>query len=266
MLISYLDRAAALFKRLQSESCYIHIPKTGGTYLAQLETDGESVVHPMKYFGHCLVVNNEADSSEYGRMIGYLDKPAIKLHELKKLFVVSTVRNPYSWLVSYAGHAGGWNQKYKHSSHYDYENAQKGFDYLVRTIADRDSDIWPNRKFIHFAIFSNSGDLAADWLNRTESLDEDLMVLAKARGLTFNQRERQRVGGLQDYRSYYNNALIELVRSTWGREMSLYGYDFDGVASSTPILGREISRKTKQCVYYNWFSDTLTVNGNVVAR
>jgi hypothetical protein len=218
MLISPLDRVATLFKRLRSPSCYIHIPKTGGTYLAQLESDGESVVHPMKYYGHCLVVNNESDSSDYGRIIGYLDKPAIELPELKKYFVVSTVRNPFSWLVSYAGHAGGWNPKYKHSSHYDFENAKKGFDYLVRTIADRESNIWPNRKFIHFAIFSNSGDLTVDWLNRTESLDDDLMALAKARGLAFNQRARQRVGGVKDYRSYYNDALIDLVKSTWGEK------------------------------------------------
>ncbi len=265
MLNSYFNRATELIKRLHSESCYIHIPKTGGTYLAQLETDGNPVVHPMKYFGHCLVVNNETDCNDYGRIIGYLDKRSIEMRELRKLFVVSTVRNPYSWLVSYAGHAGGWNPKYKHSSHYDYENSQKGFDYLVRAIADRDSDIWPNRKFIHFAIFSNSGDLSVDWLNRTESLDEDLKALARTRGLTFNQRERQRVGGVKDYRSYYNDALIDLVRSTWGREMSLFGFDFDGEASFAPILGREISRETKQCVSYDWFSDTLIVNGNVVA-
>ena len=74
------------------------------------------------------------------------------------------------------------------------------------------------------------------------------------------------MGDVKDYRSYYNDALIDLVKSTWGREMSLYGYDFEGAASSIPILGREVSSDIKRGVFYDWFSDTLTVNGSVLAR
>ncbi len=266
MNTSVIKSVRAIARHFMLKSCYIHIPKTGGTYLAQLETGGEPVIWPMKYLGHCVIVDSTKLSQGYGRMVGYLDKPQIEQTDLDSFFVVSTVRNPYSWLVSYAGHAGGWSEKYRDSRHYDYEIAQKGFDYLVRSIADRDSEIWPSRKFIHFAIFSLTGKLVVDWLNRTESLDGDLENLANRRMLTFRRQKKQRVGIKKDYRSFYNDALVDLVGQTWGRELELFGYNFDGEVANAGILGRTITSKQREGVTYNWASDICIVNGSVIGR
>ena len=163
---------------------FIHIPKSGGTYLLQFETDKQSVIHPIKCLGHICVINKSISTPEdFPPKIGYKDKKYDQCW-LKNYYVFSTIRNIFDWLVSYWGHSGGHNSKYVDKNHYDYEIAQKGFEYLVKTIAERE-DEWPSRKFIHFAIFSYHGDLIVDWLNRTETLDEDLKALAKYKHLIY---------------------------------------------------------------------------------
>lgn len=135
---------------MNKKLAYLHISKTGGTYIAQLETDRIPVISPLIYLGHSTVVTDK-------RQPNYLYYPrdpqnsynTILQTDIKDIFIFSTVRNIFSWLVSYAGHAGCWQNKYLNTEHYDYKNAKKGFNYLIQTIANREIP-WPNRKFIFF--------------------------------------------------------------------------------------------------------------------
>jgi len=165
--------------------------------------------------------------------------------------------------VSYAGHAGGWNAKYRDPEHYDYEAANKSFDFLVKTIANRE-DLWPNRKFIHCQLFCNNGQLITDWLNKVETLDDDLTVLAVAAGVSYKRRPRQRVGCRTDYRQYYTDSLVELVYKTWSRELKLFGYDFESTELSSGLLHRAIDKKTKGSIQYYWSDDKLFLNGELI--
>jgi len=246
---------------------FIHVPKTGGTYLAQLETDKESVIQPMKYLGHSCVVNKSISIPEdYPPEIGYKDKKKYDQHWLNNYFVFSIVRNIFDWLVSYWGHTGGHNKKYANKNHYDYKNAQKGFEYLVKTIAEREHK-WPSREFIHFAFFSYHGDLIVDWINRTETLDEDLKALAKYKNLSYSRKEKQRVGvRKRDYRKYYNDRLVELVYKTWGRELNLFGYTFEGQNLEKAVLKRKIELPQKKNIKCFWKKDKLIINNKEVKR
>jgi len=247
---------------------FIHIPKSGGTYLAQLETDKQSVIYPMKYLGHCCVVNKKISIPEdFPPKVGYKNKTKYDQRWLVNgYYVFSIVRNIFDWLVSYWGHAGGHNPKYRSTNHYDYEVAQKGFEYLVKTIANRE-DKWPSRKFIHFAIFSYHGDLIVDWINRTENLDEDLKALAKYKNLSYSRKEKQRLGvRKRDYKSYYNDELIELVYKTWGRELKLFGYTFEGLDIENAILKRKIESSQKDNIKYFWEKDKLIINKKEIRR
>jgi hypothetical protein len=185
-----LFRKAIEVTKPASRVAYIHIPKTGGTYIGQFESNRQPVVWPVKRLGHvCVVDETRKGPQVYPPKNGIVE--TINLGYIGKFFVFSTVRNIFEWLVSYAGHAGGWSPKYVDTNHYDHENAQKGFDYLVKTIIDR-GDIWPCRKSIFFQLFCDNGELVVDWITRTETLDKDLEELAKYLGIYYRKKAKDR--------------------------------------------------------------------------
>ena len=243
---------------------YIHIPKTGGTYLVQMESDKKPVIYPAKYLGHTCIISDEKNRVRaYPPTVGFLPHYVTPLAQISSYFVFSTVRNIFDWLVSYYFHAGGFNPQYRDENHYDYYTAQKGFDYLIRTIADRDRNTWPNRQFIHFQLFADNGGLVADWVNRTSSLDQDLEAMADELNIGFNKRPKQRVARDDDYRTYYSDGLAELVSSVWGRELKLFGFAFGAENGSAALIGRRVNEETKQRIQYFWKEDKLLVDGEV---
>lgn len=242
---------------------YLHIPKTGGTYIGQSESDGKRVLYPVKTLGHKYIVDKEAPQEN----IIYLQhdperasKQVITWNKARRYYLFATVRNIFDWLVSYAGHAGEWNSRYCGKGGYDYHAANRGFDYLVRAIADREEQ-WPSRKMIHCQLFSSGGRLVTDWLNRTHTLDDDLAALAKYKGLIFRRRAPQRVGNRKDYRSYYTDSLVDLVYQTWGQELSLFGFGFESSSLEKAVLKQRISGNQKNTIKYDWASNRL-VTGN----
>lgn len=247
-----------------TEPVFIHIPKTGGTYVAQRESDRNPVIWPVRYLGHVCVTEKKQRHSTGYPPEGFTNPKNICRRELLRCVVLSSVRNIFSWLVSYAGHSGGYNPKYHDENHYDYESSRKGFDYLIKTIANRESP-WPSRKFIHFQIFSDSGRLVVDYLARNESLDDDLKAFSGELGLNYVRKPRQRVGGMDDYRSYYTDSLIDLVTQTWGRELRLFGYDFGGMQAGSALIKRRIDSITKRRIKYFWIDDRLIIDGKGVS-
>ncbi len=244
---------------------FLHVPKTGGTYLVQKET-GKKQLIPMRYLGHRYVITRSGAVNP----LYYLHSPdhyydTIPLWEVRQHVLVSTVRNIFSWLVSYAWHAGGWNPRYCDPNHYDYAAANKGFEYLLKTIAGRE-DLWPNRKFIHCQFFCSSGEWVVDWLNRTESLDQDLEALADRYHFPFARQKKQRVGHETDYRTYYTDSLVDLVYATWGRELNLFGYEFDGAKAGAGHPHRAVGGKAGKRFQYVLDKDEFKVDGITVER
>ena len=241
----------------------IHIPKTGGTYIRQLETASTPVIQPLRDLGHVCVTDSRRSGPVIYPPQGFTDQLLIARKDISRNLVTAVVRNPFSWFVSYAAHAGGWSPKYVDPSHYDYRNVERGFDYLLRTIADREAP-WPSRRLLFFQLFSDAGEFVCDWVCRNETLDADLAKLASSVGAQYTQGPRQRVGKHDDYRTYYTPELIRLVETTWGRELALYGYDFDGVRDGAGSLVGPIEPAQREAVRYDWAADVLAVSGEVV--
>ncbi|MFH1509266.1 MAG: hypothetical protein ABIE68_03825 [bacterium] len=246
------------------EVAFLHIPKTAGTFINQKETDNQSVIYPIKALGHRYVIHKKGEQN-----VIYLNHDlkcakniVIMESQIKKYIIFTNIRNIFDWLVSYASHAGGWNTNYNNPNHYDYKAANKSFEYLIKTIVNRDKQ-WPNRKFIYCQTFSSAGNLIIDWVNNTKTLDSDLELMAKNYNLKYVKRERQRLGNRKDYREYYNDKLIDLVYKTWKREFDLYGFGYD-IENKNSYLRHKISTKNKKCIKYNYKEDQLIINNKIV--
>src|SRR5262249_16763293 len=133
-------------------------------------------------------------------------------------------------------------EQYRNPHHYDFVAANKGFDYLLKTIADRDT-IWPSRKLVHYQLFAQpSGAAVVSWLNCIASLDWHLVEMADAFGFQYRRGKPQRVGPPGHYRSYYSDELTDLVHRTWKREIDLFGFEFD--EPRTRYSPRELTERT----------------------
>lgn len=244
---------------------YIHIPKTGGTYLGQIETDKQSIVSPINYLGHCVIKEKNINLISYPPKSFTSPTVFIKKEIEKNYEIFTTVRNIYDWLVSYWHHAGGIDGKYVDKNHYDYNLAQKGFSAFVSEIADRDGDIWPSKRFIFFQAFSYEGSFLPKWVNRTRTLDKNLEEYAKKKRLSYTKKRKQRVSKKKkSYTEHYSNYLIKLVKNTWKREMDLYGFEFKNNSFKNAYIKKNVTDKIRDNVKYKYSQDKLYINSKEI--
>lgn len=226
--------------------CFIHIPKTGGTYVSQHDKLDQSVVFPLRNLGHATVVDPDWQLF-WDVPAPFGEANAVPRACLDGSFVFSNIRNLYAFFVSYLHHAAGSIEQFRNPHHYDFAAANKGFDYLLKTIADRDA-LWPSRKLVHHQLFAQpSGAAVVDWINCTAALDTHLVEMAGAFGLQYARGKPQRVGPPGDYRSHYTDALTDLVDRTWKREIDLFGFAFDKPRSR--YAPRELTERAKAKKY-----------------
>lgn len=105
-----------------------------------------------------------------------------------------------------------------------------------------------------------------DWLTKTESLDTDLEVLANYAQINYSKKSRQRIGGHKEYRTYYDENLIDLIYKTWWKELYLFGYSFDDIRNEGDVLLKNNVNlyDLKNKVKYNYNEDNLYINDRII--
>lgn len=132
-------------------------------------------------------------------------------------FKFAFVRNPWDWLVStyiYLRHTPTHR-------HHRRVLAMKSFaEYAQYEIAHGDRS--------QAAFICENKDVIVDFVGRFETLDDDFETVCQQMGidvaLPHTNQTRHR-----DYREHYDDKLAEIVGEHWRQDVSLFGYEFDGL-------------------------------------
>lgn len=216
---------------------YLHIPKTGGTYVIRKGINYKQDQIEFINLAHSFGISHQIPVPFKNRYIqSYLPIPrVIHQYSLKKLksprLIISVVRNPFDLLLSYYCHhgsnKGGWDDVNKFHSF-------KKFDDFVRGFCDNNFE-WHHpalNNFLFSQMFDSNGYCAPDLIIRYEYLNEALDKLNKHLGvklfLIYDQKFNASVGKPKDYKKCYNKELRYLVEQKCRRELEIFGYDFNG--------------------------------------
>lgn len=193
---------------------FLHIPKTGGVSV-QIELNkycnGNDKEMYVKYFhGHHIPFKELKN-----RM--YNDNQRKIFDEYTKICIV---RNPWDWHVSWYHYL---KQTPPGSSGYGAEHnlcVSKPFNEYIKWLCEtkKTTKGKPELNMIEWAIDDN-GDFISDKIIKFETFNEDLLKY----GLTIPHANKSKH---KDFRSYYNEETIELVRDKHKLDIEHFKYEF----------------------------------------
>lgn len=251
-LFSSLARACRRMGRATPFSTcvtFLHIPGTGGSYIRRNLWPGDreaAVVH----LGHRVLLDGRAEPGTH-----YPDKysngPAANLstEDLAGCFVVSNVRNIFDVI-----HRVSSGSVYGSA---DYVASSEDIERCVYEHIEK-SDGVVNRGAFYFPFFAQpSGTLCVDWVNRLETLNEDVTALEAI--VPVRHYETSKVGKKRtdtDYRQHYSSRTVDLVETHWRNDIDLFGFDYENGYKTGSYLHQDI-RKFKRSTRYVWETDTV---------
>ena len=197
----------------------IGVPRTGSVYVDRTLSPAWPHAHHQftsSDWSHCNFVNTD---------LGMVRDAG--------LFVVGVVRNPFDLLVSH------WSLLRRPDvllHYYDRDLAHLDFRSYVALVTNR-RHLYPQRFPLHFPLFNDQWRLVPDYLARFETLDDDLRAIASITGSTYTPTQKINASARQDWRSYYDNQIYELVEEAYYADLQFFGYNRDGVADALTTFG-----------------------------
>ena len=213
---------------------FIHVPKTAGSFIKacygnyknfypNTRNDKEhKFPHKVKRLGNTCEAWMRAPDNDY--FPSYSDDDNYQTAE----FTFSIVRNPFDWLVSY----------YHHSSRFDdgWANVNnthnfKSFKQFIMGYASMPSDQWhvPFLSASPFGQVIHNGIPMVDMYFKQENLselfsffDEKLGMKRMTSGVINKSQKRKSA----DYRSYYDNEMVDIISKKMENELILFDYEF----------------------------------------
>ena len=198
---------------------FVHLPKTGGTYLnSRIEN------LPVVNLNHSLFRKSKFSTSvPIG--LSYIYENRLKKIKPKTIFTI--VRDPITFFVSYWNHVTGsteehYSSKYYNKKHYDLDISRKGFKNFVHEIITRDSSKYPSKSFLYPQIFNSNGKLIVDYIFHNKNLDVQLVNFFNEKGYLFKPGKRQRSSPTNQHITFYTDEMKALIKKTYYREYFLF--------------------------------------------
>ncbi len=263
-----IQKIPSSFKQLTSQFntlFFIHIPKTGGSYVLKKALKHE-IVNVMErkerfisaisrlctiggtparflpsllqkriyYIRHPVCTSKPLDIGRFPR--AWRHTCAHSKH-FKNSLVFTIVRNPFDLLVSF------------YSYGFPYRRPRPGkprpwldaigfpfssFDEFIRAYCNCDYPwlVKYQQKFLFFQLFGDDSICQCHLILKNECLDEGLQILCEPFGIKpFSSEGRiksSRKPSERNYKQFYNDELRELVETKCRRELEAFGYSFEG--------------------------------------
>jgi hypothetical protein len=236
---------------------FIHVPSTGGIYLKKnVFSNDERFLWYGKYSGKkydhhpCGLTNPVVYQGSRNHSKTYKFDPFFMSTESLSF---STVRNPFDQYVS----------SYLITKE---QMPNLSFDDFIKITCDTEfspsldfgESFYLSRKFLFYQMFDDDGTCHADLVLRRERLNEGLEIIMSKIGMNANlegssdrppsrwgdRREKQGFSKERDYRKFYSDESREAVEKKRNREISAFGYTFEGDDGKTVIDPRNIRYRT----------------------
>ena len=182
---------------------FIHIPKTGGSYLRRtLEKSGVRFISAAHKGASVLTTNHPrfGDINFHGR------------------FSFACVRNPYERFLS-ACRFG------RHIGNYPVDFERKSVDLILGLEGRRGSDRRPHFQTQKSMVVDSDGEIIVKYIGRYEQFNEFIQGLAE-HGLDVTSLYEFKQHKSVDWESTLTEATKENIRELYEEDFTLFGYDF----------------------------------------
>jgi hypothetical protein len=232
---------------------FIAVPKTASTYTISYFSNVEGT----RFFsgGHCVCQKKAVWYYDRAWNNSCLDNP-----HLQTSVPFSVVRNPFDLLVSMYVYGlpyyfpgmpqtscavrSGKEPYWPFSSFEDFciKFCDPDFPWIVP----------PQKRFLYFQLFDDSGKCVPRFLIRQERLNEGLDILSKVLNIqpSTNLTYRRSRTSRYHYKKFYDEKLVSLVTEKCGNELRAFGYTFDGHDNSIFI--------DTEAIHYDHRDNTVT--------
>jgi len=206
------------------KSIFIHIPKNGGSYIAEILSKHYGFTNYYlqrpDHLHFCGIKDKSVDKHEnkiHGTLIYYKTSPYInnimKMTKEKwnSYFIFTFIRNPYSRIVS------GWN--YCNKYNIPFEN------YLNIGFQSNSYDYWHTFMTQSRHLIDTNGKIRCNYIGYLENIENDIKIILNTIGFNNNQiihkKSMKNSKKHKNYKDYYkNNDILNKVNE-------IYKEDFD---------------------------------------
>lgn len=201
-----------------AKTLFVHVPKTGGCSIADIQSNVG-----FRYIGHDIT-----------------DPNFVYLKDRKELiannYVFAFVRNPFDRVLSAYSYLSQ-QEKPSSSFYWDYINYADALRYNIFKYENFNAFIQSEfvkgdvLNQVHFMpqykwICDDNNKLLTDYLGRFEKYDESLDILTSLTGLHFTPRIHRNSSTHDQYRSYYDEKSIDIVKNVYSMDLEYFKYEF----------------------------------------
>ena len=150
---------------------------------------------------------------------GHLSLEQVRRHlapdQFAGFFKFAFVRNPFDRFISYCAFV---------------TRALGQFEADPKRVMRRFIDNPPLQHILfqpqHLFVTGADGELLSDYVGRVEQMQDSYGEIARRIGIPSAPLDKVNASDRTDYRSYYDQALIDGVAKIYARDLELFGYDF----------------------------------------